>query len=317
MATVVSITNPVTGAVEQVDKLDATAQQIDDAVALAPQLSNPNLLDNWYFGKPVNQRGQAEYAAAEYTIDRWKFEVDGSSKSVIVSGEGVEIKSGDDTTYCNFTQIVERLPAGTYTVSFLVDDFANVNQVFCSATNTSLFLFDKNVVSLKFTLTADTESVKIGVQKKLDAAALTIIAAKLELGDQQTLAHQDADGNWVLNEIPDYGEQLRRCQRYAYVMNNSSPHYAAGFGHTVSTTQAQVFFPVPVKMRANPTVSFTAGSAWAIKCNGATVIPTSISAWFASDYVIGVKVTGTFPGANYNIDMTSNAGENIIFSADL
>ena len=36
MATVVSITNPLTGSVEQVDKLDATAQQIDDAVAIAP-----------------------------------------------------------------------------------------------------------------------------------------------------------------------------------------------------------------------------------------------------------------------------------------
>ena len=39
-------------------------------------------------------------------------------------------------------------------------------------------------------------------------------AIKLELGSQQTLAHQDADGNWVLNEIPGYGEQLARCQRY-------------------------------------------------------------------------------------------------------
>ena len=38
-------------------------------------------------------------------------------------------------------------------------------------------------------------------------------AAKLELGSQQTLAHQE-NGAWVLNEIPDYGEQLRRCQRY-------------------------------------------------------------------------------------------------------
>ena len=41
-----------------------------------------------------------------------------------------------------------------------------------------------------------------------------IKAVKLALGSQQTLAHQDADGNWVLNEIPDYGEQLARCQRY-------------------------------------------------------------------------------------------------------
>ena len=42
----------------------------------------------------------------------------------------------------------------------------------------------------------------------------TIKAVKLELGTQQTLAHQDTNGVWVLNEIPDYGEQLARCQRY-------------------------------------------------------------------------------------------------------
>ena len=34
--------------------------------------TNPNLLDNWYFGRPVNQRGQTEYAGnATYSIDRW------------------------------------------------------------------------------------------------------------------------------------------------------------------------------------------------------------------------------------------------------
>lgn len=32
-------------------------------------------------------------------------------------------------------------------------------------------------------------------------ASIAVRAVKLELGDQQTLAHQDADGNWVLNEV--------------------------------------------------------------------------------------------------------------------
>ena len=45
-------------------------------------------------------------------------------------------------------------------------------------------------------------------------AEVSPVAMKLELGSQQTLAHQNADGNWVLNEIPDYGEQLAKCQRY-------------------------------------------------------------------------------------------------------
>ena len=47
-----------------------------------------------------------------------------------------------------------------------------------------------------------------------DTPEITIKAAKLELGSQQALAHQDTNGNWVLNEIPDYGEQLAKCQRY-------------------------------------------------------------------------------------------------------
>ena len=38
-----------------------------------------------------------------------------------------------------------------------------------------------------------------------------IKAVKIELGDKQTLAHQDANGKWVLNEIPDKGMELLKC----------------------------------------------------------------------------------------------------------
>ena len=70
----------------------------------------------------------------------------------------------------------------------------------------------------------------------------TYKAAKLELGSQQTLAHQDADGNWVLNEIPDYGEQLARCQRYFQTFATES----------LRPTNALDFRPV---MRATPALS--------------------------------------------------------------
>ena len=46
-----------------------------------------------------------------------------------------------------------------------------------------------------------------------------IVAAKLELGDTQTLCHQE-NGVWVLNEIPNYAEELAKCQRYLYVIKN-------------------------------------------------------------------------------------------------
>ena len=45
-------------------------------------------------------------------------------------------------------------------------------------------------------------------------------AIKLELGSQQTLAHQDAAGNWVLNDPPpDKALELLKCQRYYQVFS--------------------------------------------------------------------------------------------------
>lgn len=45
-----------------------------------------------------------------------------------------------------------------------------------------------------------------------ESREVALRAAKLELGTQQTLAHQDESGNWVLNEVPDYETELLRCQ---------------------------------------------------------------------------------------------------------
>lgn len=50
---------------------------------------------------------------------------------------------------------------------------------------------------------------------------VTIEAVKLELGDKQTLAHQDKDGNWVLNEIPDYQEMYEKCSIYPINYNGN------------------------------------------------------------------------------------------------
>lgn len=47
-------------------KIDQFAEETKTAL---DHLSNPNLLDNWYFVRAVNQRGQTNYTAG-YTIDR-------------------------------------------------------------------------------------------------------------------------------------------------------------------------------------------------------------------------------------------------------
>ena len=224
MATVVSITNPITGAVEQVDKLDHTAQQIDDAVALAPQISNPNLLDNWYFGNPVNQRGQTEYSAVGYTIDRWK--AIANAFSTTSTDEGISISGKQFQYILQNIENPERLNGKTVTISALIKNPDGAVRINLHNQTTDVGLFKDFPASNGFTLVQYTTTPSIskgdiafagiypGANNATDPRSCVVQAVKLELGSQQTLAHQDENGNWVLNEIPDYGEQLARCQRY-------------------------------------------------------------------------------------------------------
>lgn len=175
MATIVEMINPLTGLPEQVDQLDHTAQEIDDAVGLAPHLSNPNLLDNWYFGNPVNQRNvSGTIDAVGYFLDRWKL----VSGSVTIGSNGITLNG-------TIVQILETAVGTDVTASALTTEGVVVAS------------YDNNSKTISLTGTGQT-----------------FVAAKLELGTHQTLTHKDVNGNWVLNEIPDYGEQLRRCQRY-------------------------------------------------------------------------------------------------------
>ena len=210
MATIVEMINPLTGLPEQVDKLDHTAQEIDDAVDLAPQLSNPNLLDNWYFGNPVNQRGQTEHTGSQngYFIDRWI--LGGYDQTVTITNSGLHWST---TTGIWCTQVIENfdeLIGRTLTLSAIID---GVLYSVTGVLNESSRMSMQPVGSLFVELTHDEKGFRF-VTYNDPTPTVTILAAKLELGSEQTLAHQDAGGDWVLNEIPDYGEQLARCQRY-------------------------------------------------------------------------------------------------------
>ena len=256
MAKIVEMINPLTGLPEQVDKLDHTAQEIDDAVGLAPQLSNPNLLDNWYFGNPVNQRGQTEYVVSAksnaYTIDRWQMFY--YAGSVSLENDGITISANAGTNVA-FVQKHENGLPDQYanfayrgmkaTLSALASDGTLGSKTFTFPEtyqgNTTVVSFDilsEISIQIYFHNTAGVMT-RIYVNK---GKSVTLKGIKLELGSQQTLAHQDADGNWVLNEIPDYGEQLARCQRYFQTFATES----------LRPTNALDFRPV---MRTNPALS--------------------------------------------------------------
>lgn len=251
---------------------------------------NRNLLDNWYFGAPVNQRDvSGTISSAGYFLDRWKL----VSGSVTINTDGITLNG-------TMQQVLETAPVGTVTASALTQ--AGVGEVvptYNSATKT-------------VTVTADG--------KKL-------VAVKLELGSQQTLAHQDSSGAWVLNEIPDYGDELTKCMRYLQVI--TTPYDTSGngvaIGYANNTVDLWVPIPLAVPMRISPTptiptggvslfkVGKTSGSpkdvtkgtgGWAMQTGGACTMRSLI---FAS--------SGLTAGETYALFMRQ--GAQIVFSAEL
>lgn len=211
---------------------------------------NPNLLDNWYFGNPVNQRGLTEYSSGGYTIDRWIQGFDGTLTSTLTD-DGIKVIAGNDGTYKNFEQVLPDVPTNsTFTLSFLVDNYTSVNQIY-TGFGPSKFDIKDNLISLTFKTGSSISGRKsVGIQVKI-GKTVTILAAKLELGSTQTLAHLE-NGNWVLNEIPDFGEQLRRCQRYFLKIGDASRFCSLGTGLARDEQFVSITIPTPVTMRTVP-----------------------------------------------------------------
>lgn len=178
----------------------------------AVRISNRNLLDNGDFRNPVNQRGQTSYTGNGYGIDRWKVSTNNSTAAVSVGDGCIDFTSDASGTYINFSSTVEKVQPGNYTLSFLVDDYTKAQQIFLQG-KVSQMVFTSNLLTMTFSV-AETSAIAVGIQKKAASSTLKIYAAKLELGSVQTLAHQE-NGVWVLNDpLPNYAEELAKCQRY-------------------------------------------------------------------------------------------------------
>ena len=178
----------------------------------AVRISNRNLLDNGDFRNPVNQRGQTSYTGNGYGIDRWKVSTNNSTAAVSVGDRWINFTSDASGTYINFSSTVEKVQPGNYTLSFLVDDYTKAQQIFVQG-GASTSVFDSNLLTMTFSV-AETSAIAVGIQKKAASSTLKIYAAKLEPGSVQTLAHQE-NGVWVLNDpLPNYAEELAKCQRY-------------------------------------------------------------------------------------------------------
>lgn len=194
---------------------------------------NPNLLDNWYFGNPVNQRGQTEYTASgggnTYGIDRWAVQFDGT-KYTVATATLSNISGANAGQMNHLMPNNEAAPfvGRQMTLSLLVDnpDGVDVTLNVRDRTRWSHLLPPKTGSGSLITTTGVFGTLNGGEDIQVSfivpkGKSVNLIAAKLELGSQQTLAHQE-DGVWVLNEIPKFGEQLAACQRYYQVYTTAA-----------------------------------------------------------------------------------------------
>lgn len=196
---------------------------------------SPNLLRNGTFadGCIVNQRGKTSYAGTGYGVDMWY--TTGATLSVDVTAEGVKLYKNAASANPAWAQALETDAAvgQTVTVSMLYKGSGEGASLrvaqsggIVTLSNVSDWMLVQNTFTLeKWSVGALQDRAIVAIQCFENMAAnqgLYIKAIKLELGEQQTLAHQNGDGAWVLNELPDYGGELLRCQRYYQVYTTAA-----------------------------------------------------------------------------------------------
>lgn len=219
------------------------------------------------------------YTGAGYGIDRWQNSV--VDEVLAVNSNGIQLTSGLSSGYCGILQKSEYL--SQYVGQSVTGSLLVGNQLL-TGTITVPSRGNYTNFNLSPTLSMQLVNIDIPYCEILSFApdSGVIQAVKLELGDHQTLAHQDTNGNWVLNEVPKYGEGLRECQRYFWMpdlpndTNNtmSLAHYNAT-NKDLTFTQLNCIAPrFPVTMRISPGIYNVFVTNW--RYNGEWV-PLSIN----------------------------------------
>lgn len=183
--------------------------------------SNLNLLDNWDFSDPVNQRGKSMYADEGYTIDRWR-KIGGT---VSINNNRLNL-SGAHSSISYIADIRQPLDSGTIsaiagkTVTLSVDCVVNSisGEFYISLANDTkkeypapVFTssFSRKIISCTQNIPSNwgsADSVRFTLGTNGTKVNADIYAVKLELGEVSTLKNDVLGVN--------YAKELLKCQKY-------------------------------------------------------------------------------------------------------
>lgn len=161
--------------------------------------SNRNLLDNWDFCNPVNQRGQTSYSGSWiYTIDRWHL----IGGTLTVSTNGITLAAGTNLMYRIEPTMYASMVGKTYTIT-VYDGATYYSATVVAGTTGAVPIAN----GLKLQLYADAANNIYGVYliNGENSISVTLRSAKLELGSVSTLANDPS---------ADFGEASRKCKRF-------------------------------------------------------------------------------------------------------
>ena len=252
--------------------------------AITPH-SNKNLLDNWDFTNPVNQRGggvTSNYTVTsddfakggrKFTIDRWQLSNNSMNNYVKIDNEGISLRLVG--LYASLSQIIPiynvynagrevtlsclALPTSNTTLRLSLE-FYNIegNDIYVYSNVTlsnpvksfNINGSTYNLYQTSITMTNNEGYLYCHIINTEDdnlGRTASILAMKLEYGSESTLPYD------ILGV--SYGEELRKCQRYYQRLVSKKTHTTISTGTMYSGIDIFFTINLPVPMRTFPAIS--------------------------------------------------------------
>jgi len=238
------------------------------------------------FGQRIEQKNSYDLAGSTCTLSA---DLAISATLTTVTWTAYYATTTADTFGSLASPTVTQIATGTFTVSATVTNFsANISVPSAATTG----------VQILFTVGALT-------------AGLTWTIGNVQLEKGSTATSFD---------YRPYGTELQLCQRYCNVFGENAFSVFGTMGWAFSTTGFTSITPLPVEMRAIPTLAYT-GNTRAINGSTSTAITSaSLNTSNSSKKIIVVEpsvASGLTTNLNYAWSASNDATARVIFSAEL
>lgn len=251
---------------------DTVKSAVEAIQTQSGSIVHSNVLHNWDFRNPVNQRKGTSYTGIGYTLDRWYSD---KAYTKLEINDGYVTLTGENG-FGYIRQFLENpLPDETYTISALIRGTGKGMLglgYYSEGSITGAGTFFNNVGSewtlVEYTYEYDpkysTDPVNVVYFQANTGYSYDVKMVKLEKGSKSTL----------INDIPmEYLSELIKCQRYYLPLDLDC---ITACGYVKSASRARVMIPTPVQMRNTAQITLTnSGTVYAAGKSGIT--PETVS----------------------------------------